>query len=75
MEIIEGLRLRGIGMGVVFAFLLILVWAMQLSALFFLRFKHLFPEAVTPSAGLERRGADDSDVAVAIAAVKAYTKG
>ena len=73
--ILEGLELMLVGMGVVFAFLLILVGAMHLTALFFQRFKHLFPEETPPTAGLERRGADDSDIAVVIAAVKAYTRG
>ena len=73
--IFEGLRLMGIGMGVVFLFLLILVGAMQLSALFFKRFQHLFPEAAQPTGGLERRGTDLSDIAVAVAAAKAYTRG
>jgi Na+-transporting methylmalonyl-CoA/oxaloacetate decarboxylase gamma subunit len=62
-------------MGVVFAFLLLLVGAMHVTAAFFQRYKHLFPEEAAPTAGLERRGADQSDIAVVVAAVQAYIQG
>ena len=73
--IFEGLKFMVIGMSVVFAFLSLLVLAMNLSASFFTKFAHLFPEEKEPTAGLQRRGGDDhADIAVAIAAVRAYTR-
>jgi oxaloacetate decarboxylase (Na+ extruding) subunit gamma len=71
----EGLRLMVVGMSVVFSFLILLVVAMKASAAFFKRFAHLFPEEQKPTTGLQRVAEDNhADIAVAIAAVKAYTK-
>jgi Na+-transporting methylmalonyl-CoA/oxaloacetate decarboxylase gamma subunit len=43
--ILDGLVLMVVGMSVVFAFLGLLVGAMNLCAAFFIRFAHWFPEA------------------------------
>ena len=67
----EGIQLMIIGMGVVFSFLILLVLAMQASAAFFKKFGHLFPEEIT-AAKPTKKVQDLSDVAVAIAAVKAH---
>ncbi len=71
---LEGVRLMVVGMAVVFTFLGLLVAAMQSSALFFKKFAKYFPEKEEPTSGLQRRGESYTDIAVAIAAVKAYTK-
>lgn len=68
----EGLVLLVVGMGTVFAFLVLLVVAMQLTAKFFKKFAHLFPEAA-PKSSKPSAVADFSEIAVAIAAVKAHT--
>ncbi|MDD3275705.1 MAG: OadG family protein [Kiritimatiellales bacterium] len=68
----EGLVLMVVGMGTVFAFLVLLVVAMQLSAKFFTKFAYLFPEAA-PKNSKPAAVADFSEIAVAIAAVKAHT--
>jgi sodium pump decarboxylase gamma subunit len=75
----EGLGLMVAGMGVVFAFLFLLVIAMQLSAKFFEVFKDYFPEelpqvkAVTGTV-LAQSNDKLAEIAVAIAAVKAYAR-
>ena len=65
----QGLVLLVIGMVTVFAFLVLLVVAMQLSAVFFKKFAHLFPEqaaaAVAPVAN------PAVSIAVALAAIRA----
>lgn len=68
----QGLVLLVVGMGTVFAFLILMVGAMQLSAVFFKKFAHLFPEAA-PKSSKPTPVADFSEIAVAIAAVKAHT--
>ena len=73
-DLSRGLELMATGMGVVFGFLIIMVIAMSINAAFFRKFAHLFPEEETPKTGLQRHGEDLSAIAVAIAAVKAYTK-
>jgi oxaloacetate decarboxylase (Na+ extruding) subunit gamma len=74
MVVLVGLKLMLVGMTVVFLFLLLLVLAMEGSARFFAHFAEFFPEEKTPTGGLERLGGDDDDIAVVIAAVKAYTR-
>ena len=72
--LLQGLWLMFVGMTVVFLFLILLVYAMQGSARFFVHFAELFPEEKAPTGGLERLGGGDDDIAVVIAAVKAYTR-
>ncbi len=68
----QGVVLMIIGMGVVFAFLSLLVFAMSASAAFFKKFSYLFPEE-QPAKSAPRKNAEDlSEIAVAIAAVKAH---
>jgi sodium pump decarboxylase gamma subunit len=71
--IAEGIELMFIGMGVVFAFLLLLVGAIHLAAALFAKFGHLFPDPETESkptpSGPPRSAADPSTrLAVALAA-------
>jgi oxaloacetate decarboxylase gamma subunit len=70
----QGLVLMVVGMGVVFAFLALLVGAMNGSASFFQKFAHLFPEETLPKSGTRKPAQDFSEIAVAIAAVKAHTQ-
>jgi len=69
----QGFVLMLVGMCVVFAFLIVLVGCMNLSASFFQKFAHWFPEEQKVGK-LNKAGSDYADVAVAIAAVKAFTK-
>ena len=68
MQLRTGLELMGMGMAVVFCFLALLVFAMSVSARFFKRFAHYFPEEEPPAVGSRE---DLTPVAVAIAAVQA----
>lgn len=64
----QGLVLMIVGMATVFGFLVLLVASMQLSAAFFKKYAHLFPEETVSEA------ADASPVqaiAVALAAIRA----
>lgn len=66
----QGLVLLVIGMATVFAFLVLLVIAMQLSAVFFKKYAHLFPEEVAqPAAAPVENPA--AAIAVALAAIRA----
>ena len=69
----QGLVLMIVGMGVVFAFLTLLVFAMGGSAAFFKKFAHLFPEEQPKQASVRKAAEDHSEIAVAIAAVKTHT--
>ncbi|MFA5687836.1 MAG: OadG family protein [Kiritimatiellales bacterium] len=66
----EGLVLLVIGMAVVFAFLILMVQVMDLSAKFFTKFAHLFPEEQPKAAPVKAANAG-VEVAVALAAIKA----
>ena len=68
----DGAIITVIGMGMVFAFLTILVFAMQLMAIVMRYLNKKFPAAVPEIAAPRRQGNDDSAVALAIAAVMAY---
>ena len=65
----QGLVLMIIGMGTVFGFLVLMVTAMQLSAAFFKKFAHLFPEDVVEPSGSKTNPA--TAIAVALAAIRA----
>lgn len=65
---IEGFVIMVVGVTVVFAFLGLLVLVMQASALFFTRFTNRFPEKP------ERKADDLTEIAVAVAAVKAHVR-
>ena len=65
----QGLVLLVIGMATVFAFLVLLVLAMQGAAAFFKKFAHLFPEEVAETAALAAN--PSVAIAVALAAIRA----
>lgn len=65
---IEGLVFMVVGMVTVFAFLILLVVAMQLSAVFFKKFGHLFPEELEADGS---RIEPAAAIAAAIAAIRA----
>lgn len=67
----EGIVLLVIGMATVFAFLVLLVVAMQCSAAFFKKFAHLFPEEVVQTAAAKPATDPAAAIAVALAAIRA----
>ena len=70
--ITNGLVLMVIGMATVFAFLVLMICAMNCSAGFFRKFAHLFPEPQAASAPKKAAAVDPAaEVAVALAAIKA----
>ena len=69
--IVEGLRLMGVGMTVVFLVLAILVATMQLSARFFTAFADYFPEEPSDIEGLADPEDDLLNIAIALAAIRA----
>ena len=71
--IAQGWMLLLIGMATVFAFLALLVAAMNLSAAFFRKFGYLFPEPEKPENHLEVAKEDRSEIAVVLAAVRSHT--
>lgn len=70
----DGVIISIMGMGVVFLFLIILVFAMMLMAVVMKYLNAKFPEAVPETATTKRQSVanDDSAVALAIAAVMSY---
>ena len=67
----QGAVLMVIGMATVFAFLVLLILSMNLSAAFFRKFAHLFPEE-QPAAKSAKPAADPSaEIAIALAAIRA----
>ena len=71
----NGLELLVLGMGGVFLFLIIQVILMSISASFFTKYAHLFPEKeATLTKSVKKAGSADEEVAVAIAAMKAHVK-
>jgi oxaloacetate decarboxylase gamma subunit len=73
MELLmQGVTLMVIGMATVFAFLVLLIVAMNCSAGFFKKFAHLFPEPVVTPPKKAAAAADPSaEIAVALAAIRA----
>ena len=75
LELLEdGVIITLIGMGMVFAFLTILVFAMNIMAVVIRYLNTKFPEVVPEIASPKRAVNDDSAVALAIAAVMNYKK-
>ncbi|MGE4299056.1 MAG: OadG family protein [Desulfovibrionaceae bacterium] len=76
----QGFILMVSGMGVVFLFLTLMVLVMHITAAFFKKYAHLFPEVQPAKAAMARPAAvagaphsdDTVDIAVAIAAVKDF---
>jgi len=64
----QGLVLMIVGMGTVFGFLVLMVTSMQLSAAFFKKFAHLFPEETVSDSGTVSPAVA---IAVALAAIRA----
>ena len=72
MELLmQGVTLMVIGMATVFAFLVLLILAMNGSAVFFRKFAHLFPEETAEAAKPAAATDPAAMVAVALAAIKA----
>ncbi len=71
MELLmQGVVLMVIGMATVFAFLVLLIIAMNSSSAFFSKFAHLFPEEevkAAPAGGTD----PTAEIAVALAAIRA----
>lgn len=69
----EGLILMGIGMGVVFSFLCILVFAMQIMSKAVRFINKFFPETVevVEKKGTKKNVSEDEAIAVAIAVARA----
>ena len=65
----QGLVLLVIGMATVFAFLVLLVLAMQGAAAFFKKYAHFFPEEVTKTTAPAAN--PSAAIAVALAAIRA----
>ena len=71
----ESLLLLVYGMGGVLVFLLVLVFLMNLSAAFFKKYQHLFPETQPSAPASKPKSADgNEDIAIAIAAVRSFLK-
>jgi oxaloacetate decarboxylase gamma subunit len=73
MELLmQGVTLMVIGMATVFAFLVLLIVAMNCSAGFFKKFAHLFPEEVATPPKKAAAAADPSaEIAIVLAAIRA----
>ncbi|MBQ2870988.1 OadG family protein [bacterium] len=69
-----GTAIMLIGMGVVFSFLVVMIWVMNISAVVIKKLNEIFPEAIpqpTKSKKKQKTQNDDELVAVAIAAAVA----
>ncbi|MDF7823949.1 OadG family transporter subunit [Pontiellaceae bacterium B12227] len=73
MELLtQGATLMVIGMATVFAFLVLLIVAMNCSAGFFKKFAHLFPEETVAAPKKAAAPSDPTaEIAVALAAIRA----
>lgn len=69
--LMQGIVLMVIGMATVFAFLVLLILAMNGSAAFFSKFAHLFPEETQTPVKAARSADPVAQIAVALAAIKA----
>jgi oxaloacetate decarboxylase gamma subunit len=72
--IVESLRLMGIGMGIVFSFLLLLVGILRLMSAFALRLAPPVPEPEAPVAAAQPE-ASGPPIAVIAAAIARYRAG
>ncbi len=72
MELLmQGVTLMVIGMATVFAFLVLLILAMNGSAAFFRKFAHLFPEEQKAAPKAVAATDPAAEIAVALAAIRA----
>ena len=69
--LMQGIVLMVIGMTTVFAFLVLLIVAMNRSAAFFKKFAHLFPEEEQIPAKVASAAGPAVEIAIAMAAIKA----
>ena len=69
--LMQGIVLMVIGMATVFAFLVVLIVAMNRSAAFFRKFAHLFPEEEQSPAKSASAMDPVAEIAVALAAIRA----
>lgn len=70
--LMQGIVLMVIGMATVFAFLVLMIVAMNGSAAFFSKFSHLFPEEPVAAPKAKAAAADPVvGIAVALAAIRA----
>jgi sodium pump decarboxylase gamma subunit len=69
--LMQGIVLMVIGMATVFAFLILLILAMNGSAAFFKKFAHLFPEETQIQTKAAPAVDPVAEIAVALAAIKA----
>jgi len=69
--LMQGIVLMVIGMATVFAFLVLLIAAMNASAAFFRKFAHLFPEPEQAPAKVVKATDPTEEIAVALAAIRA----
>ena len=67
---IDGLSVMAIGMGVVFSFLVITIFAMMIMSKVVGYLNTIFPEAAVQGAGV-KKSSDDVEIAIAIAAAMA----
>ncbi len=72
--LIKGLEFMIIGMGIVFVFLILMVMIMKLSYFMVKFLNKYFPEKEDAESTIQRVVHSHNDIAVAIAAVKAYIK-
>lgn len=70
----EGVTLMLVGMSTVFAFLGLMVGAMNLSAWVFRTFARWLPQDAAPTSSLERLVEDQADIAAVLAAVTHFGK-
>ena len=68
---IEGLGIMSIGVGVVFSFIILTVFAMSIMSKVVMYLNKIFPEAGQQVAAVKKAVIDDSAIAVAIAAALA----
>ncbi len=66
-ELAQGLVLMVAGMGIVFAFLTLLIFVTRYACAFVARFNSIFPDAAPKKAPQAAPKGDDADVALAIA--------
>ena len=67
----QGLVLMLLGMGMVFAFLLLLIFAMNRLAAFFFRFGHLFPDVQDTPLPVKIEAGTETEIAIILAAIHA----
>jgi len=66
----QGLVLMIAGMGIVYAFLIVLIWVSNVSMKGLARFNYLFPEPAPKKAPARVASSDDAALAVAIAVAR-----